>query len=191
MPNRPLAMNIELRDACAADRPVLLRVYAGTRADELALTGWDDATCEAFVALQFDAQERAYRAQFPHSRCQVIGLTDGVDTRPTEAIGRLWVDRGMDAIRIVDISLLPAQRDRGIGAHCLRMLQSEAALAGLPVELHVLATNPARRLYARLGFVVTGQHGLHLAMQWRATKDDSLRITDAGRRTLEICDEQA
>lgn len=190
----PLAMNIELRDACAADRPGLLRLYASTRADELAglaRAGSDEATCETFLAMQFDLQQRAYRSRFPHARCQVIELGDGGDTHQTEAIGRLWVDRSAEAIHILDISLLPPLRGRGIGAHCLRAVQSEAAQTGRSVSLHVVAANPAHRLYTRLGFVVTGQHGLHLAMRWCSATDDSVRIPGARRRSLETCDEQA
>src|SRR3954454_19958129 len=95
-----------LRPAAEGDRPFLLEVYASTRADELALVPWDDASKRTFVAQQFAAQEVHYARHFPDASVSVIE----VDGKPA---GRLFVDRREREIHVVDISLLPAFRGRG------------------------------------------------------------------------------
>jgi ribosomal protein S18 acetylase RimI-like enzyme len=46
-------------------------------------------------------------------------------------------------------------RNQGIGTAVMHRLMEEAARAGRAVTLGVVKTNPARRLYERLGFAVT------------------------------------
>lgn len=54
----------------------------------------------------------------------------------------------------LSISLLPAYRGRGIGTALLSRLLSEAAQRFDAVSLSVTESNPARRLYERLGFII-------------------------------------
>jgi ribosomal protein S18 acetylase RimI-like enzyme len=82
-------------------------------------------------------------------------------------IGRVIIDRGAHEIRVVDISLMPDYRGRGIGSALLRGVLAEATVAGLPVGLSVQAANPARHLYERLGFAVTDASNFYLSLEWR------------------------
>jgi len=175
-------MPITLREATEADSGFLLLLYASTRAAELANTGWDPPTCAAFVRMQFDLQQRSYRLRYPDSTVRLIclGAHDGA-----APVGRLWTDFGADAVRLIDLSVLPAQRGMGIGTACLRSLLASAAMAGLPVHLQVETTNPARRLYLRLGFAPQEVQGLHLAMQWPPPS------VCPDLQPEETCDEQA
>lgn len=116
-------MDYRLRPATPADDAWQLAIYASTRADELALTGWNRAQCEAFVAQQHQAQQRHYRQHFPDSICQLILAGDAV-------AGRLWVDTRVDRLHVLDISLLPAWRGQGLGTRCLRALMDAAAATG-------------------------------------------------------------
>ena len=75
------------------------------------------------------------------------------------------MDRRPDALLIVDIALLPAHRGAGIGTDILRGLLAEAAASGRPVRIHVERTNPALRLYRRLGFVPIADHGVYHLME--------------------------
>ncbi len=79
--------------------------------------------------------------------------------------------REPEELRLVDISLLPAHRGSGVGTELLRALQQEATTAGKPLRLSVARDNPARRLYARLGFtpVAGSEVGAepYLALEWR------------------------
>lgn len=147
-------MDYRLRPATAADEAWQLAIYAGTRAEELALTGWPPEQCTHFVALQHRAQQQHYRLHFPRSVCHLILVGEAV-------AGRLWLDEREDRTHILDIALLPEWRGRGLGSRCLRALAAPGRALGIQVELH----NPARRLYERLGFVADGApQGLHQAM---------------------------
>lgn len=149
--------NISLRDATPDDDAFLLDVYASTRLAELDGTGWDDNQKLAFIRMQFLARERSY----PDVDSKII-LLDG---RP---VGRMMVDRNDAAILLRDIALLTEYRNRGIGGRLIQELITEAASAGKPVLLHVLASSPAVRLYERLGFRGSGDEAgvAYLEMKW-------------------------
>lgn len=106
---------------------------------------WTDEQKQAFLRMQFDAQDAYYRQTYPGARFLVV-------IRDDNPIGRLYVARLADEMRIIDIALLPAHRRAGIGAQLISDVVAEAAAAGLPLRLHVEPWNPARRLYERLGF---------------------------------------
>lgn len=183
---------VHLRPVTPADDAVLLAIYASTRSEELALTGWDAATTASFVQMQWRAQATHYRQSHPQSEHLLVlcGPAPGraacaAESAALPVAGRLWIDRGPRRLHVLDIALLPAHRGRGIGGECLRRLIDEAAAGGRSVSIHVETGNPARRLYERLGFQPQGPlQGMHQLMVWR----------DAGHATPpfeETCDEQA
>ncbi len=81
-------------------------------------------------------------------------------------VGRLYVDRRADEIRIIDIALLPERRGDGIGGAMMQALLDEAAAAGKPVRIHVEKFNRALGLYRRLGFSQIEDQGVYLLMEW-------------------------
>jgi ribosomal protein S18 acetylase RimI-like enzyme len=149
-------VELQLRPAGREDTALFRALFAATRADELALLPWDEPAKEAFVDQQLAAQAHH------HAGAEVRVIT--VDGEPA---GRLVLDRSGDAVHVVDIALLPAYRGRGAGGQVLRWVQGEARAARRPVSLHVERGNPARRLYARLGFAVTGEGPVHDRMAWQ------------------------
>ena len=149
---------LALRPAGPKDIAFLFRVYASTRTEELAPVPWSDEQKRAFLAMQFDVQDRYYREQFPGAVFQVI-LLDG---RPA---GRLYVDHRDEELRIIDIALLPEHRGAGVGGTLLHGLLDEATQAGKPVRIHVERFNPALRLYARLGFQRVGDTGVYFLLE--------------------------
>lgn len=152
-------MDYSLRAATPADEAWQLAIYAGTRADEMEMTGWPQDQCEAFVTMQHRAQQHHYAVHFPRSVCQFIVVGDDI-------AGRLWVDERPDRLHILDIALLPAWRGRGLGTQCLQALAREADARGLDLGIQVEIHNPARRLYERLGFVADGGvQGLYQGMR--------------------------
>jgi ribosomal protein S18 acetylase RimI-like enzyme len=155
---------VSLRPIVPDDEPLLYRIYASTRAEELKQIPWDDAQKEAFLRQQFTAQHTYYTEQFSEATFDVVLVGD-------EPAGRLYVDRREDEFRIVDIALLPEFRGRGIGSALLRDLFEEAAAAKKPVRIHVEPYNPARDLYERLGFRTIGQTGAHVLMEWNPDPD--------------------
>ncbi len=183
--NAAFAHASTLRDARPEDRPFLLALYASTRANELAQTGWSPETRQVFVQMQFEAQHADYTRRHPASRCQVIDSGGG-------PVGRLWVAREDACLHVLDISLIPALRGCGIGGACLRAVLADAHAAQLEVRLHVAVGNPARRLYERLGFVATGLPGLHQAMTWTPPPGPRrLACSNDAYESLEMHDEQA
>ena len=149
---------IALRPADSADGDLLLEIYASTRRAELAQVPWTDAEKDAFVRMQHTAQDRYYRAEFPHTAFSIV-LFDGAP------VGRLYVDRRADEIRIIDIALLAEHRGRGIGTALLTALLDEARRVAKPVRIHVERLNPALQLYRRLGFAVIEDGEVYLLME--------------------------
>ena len=151
--------NVVLRETKPEDEPFLFEVYASTRIEELEGFGWDDNQKQAFIRMQFLARERCY----PRVDDRII-LLNG------HAVGRMMVDRTESAILLRDIALLREYRNAGIGSRLIQDLMKEATHAGKPVELHVLASSPAVRLYERLGFCRSGDEAAYLEMKWEPAK---------------------
>jgi ribosomal protein S18 acetylase RimI-like enzyme len=149
---------VELRPIAPEDLEFLRAVYASTRAEELAQTAWSESERAVFLAAQFEAQHRYYQENYRGAAFDVV-LVEG---RPA---GRLYVARGTDEIRVIDISLLPEFRRRGIGGQLLDELLREASAQELPVRVHVERFNPALRFYDRLGFRLLADRGVYLFLE--------------------------
>jgi len=141
------------------DERFLYELYCSTRAEEIAQWGWGAEQRELFLQMQFRAQSQHF------SRLAGSGV-DRLILRSDCPIGRLLVWRGEHEIRLVDIALLPAYRNQGIGKTLLLKLQEEAAAAHLPLTLHVLEGSRAVHLYERLGFALVSQEGPYWLMSW-------------------------
>lgn len=141
-----------------ADQPFLMAVYASTREEELKQVDWTAEQKTAFVAMQFLAQHRHYQTHYRQTDFLAV-LCDGVPC------GRLYLARWASEFRVVELTLLPTFRGRGLGGRILDGVLVEADAAGLPVRIHVEHNNPAARLYRRLGFVAIEDHGVHTLME--------------------------
>ena len=147
-----------LRPSTLDDEQFLYRLYASTREDELAVVPWSESEKETFLTMQFNAQHTFYHQQFNEAEFLII-------EQDNEPIGRLYLDRRDDEIRIVDIALLPTHRNRGIGTAYLESILEEGQAAGLPVRIHVESNNTALRLYERLGFQKVTENGVYFLME--------------------------
>ena len=150
--------DIALRPIEPGDEEFLYGVYASTRQEELAQTGWSEEQRASFLRMQFDAQSRYYKEHYEETEFSVV-LSDGLPA------GRLSVARWPEEIRIVDIALLPEYRGAGIGTRLIERLVSESDASGRPLSIHVERFNPALRLYERLGFRVAADKGVYLIMR--------------------------
>ena len=155
----PATPSITCRPVGPDDYAFLLEVYASTRADEMALVPWTADQREAFVKMQFAGQQEHYQNQFPTASHEII-LSNG---RP---VGRLYVDRLEQEIRIIDITVMPAERNAGIGSFLLSGLLDEAGRMGKVVRIYVENYNPSLRLFERLNFKPVEQEGFHLLIEW-------------------------
>jgi ribosomal protein S18 acetylase RimI-like enzyme len=152
---------LQLRPESPTDRDFLYQLYVSTRLPEMALTGWNEHQVEAFLRMQFDLQHNQYLQNYPSASCDIISIDD------TPA-GRLYVDRSGDRILIIDISLLPEFKGKGVGGTFLRKLTDEADVRGIDMSLHVEVNNPIRTFYQSLGFRELEQRGMYYYME-RAT----------------------
>lgn len=149
---------IALRPVGASDLPFLRQVYASTRLEELAPLGWSADQQAAFLDQQFGAQHSYYQEHYAGAAFQVI-------LRGQRPVGRLYLARLPDEIRVVDIALLPEYRGLGVGTRLLADLFAEADALGLPVRIHVEKFNRALRLYERLGFIPIADRGVYWFME--------------------------
>lgn len=151
-------MTISFRAITDDDQEFLYRVYASTRAEEMALVDWSADEKEAFLRFQFRAQHTDYHKNYADAQFQLI-LCD------QEPIGRLYLHWRDDELRIVDIALLPEHRGAGIGGRIMQDLIDQAQSAGKAVRIHVERNNPALHLYQRLGFEKVRDVGLYFLME--------------------------
>ncbi|HET9181881.1 MAG TPA: GNAT family N-acetyltransferase [Candidatus Angelobacter sp.] len=145
-----------LRPVRADDHDFLYRLYASTR-PEVGEFGWPPEQQQAFLRMQFNAQQRWYQTAYPAAEHSII-------TAEQEPIGRVLVLRDKDSATLVDISILPEYRRRGIGSTVIRELIRQSSFHGKILRLRVLRTNVAQRLYLRLGFLPTGEDDMYLHM---------------------------
>jgi ribosomal protein S18 acetylase RimI-like enzyme len=82
--------------------------------------------------------------------------------------GALLLEKHADHHYLRTIFLLPEHHRQGIGSLVMQSLQRDAQMACKPLRLRVIHTNPAQKLYARLGFTVMEQDEKTLLMQWQA-----------------------
>jgi ribosomal protein S18 acetylase RimI-like enzyme len=153
-------MKPTLRPVRTEDQEFLFKLYASIRAQEFAGLGWPAAQLEAFLRMQFMAQQRSYESLYEQCENQIVELNGA-------PIGQMKVNRGKDSALLVDISLLPEHRGQGLGGALLRELIQKCAQDGALLKLQVLQTNPAQRLYERLGFIRTGEDQMYIQMERR------------------------
>ncbi len=137
----------ELRQATRADYEFLYRLHVAAMRDLVTrVWGWEDAWQEQFFADHFDPA---------HSRTVVVNGED---------VGVIAIEWNVVDAFIVNIEILPDYQGRGLGAALVHGIIAAADSRNLPVRLHVLKINPARRLYERLGFVINGETETHFLM---------------------------
>jgi ribosomal protein S18 acetylase RimI-like enzyme len=147
-----------LRPAGPDDQEFLFGLYASTRQDEFRGLGLVSQQLEALLRMQWSAQQRWYETAYAPADQQIV-------MQGELPIGRVIVQRGDSAMVLVDISLGPAHRGRGIGSLLIRDLIKECSHKKVTLRLQVLRTNPATQLYLRLGFVKTGEDAMYLQME--------------------------
>ncbi len=141
---------IATRGAAAEDEGFLYALFQSVRGPEFSRLALAPELLEQLLRMQYAGQQQTYAAQYPEGD-QVI-LLEGAP------IGRIWLYRGAREHWLVDISLLPEHRNRGIGGALVAHAAGEARAARVPLRSSVAVTNlGSLRFHQRLGFTVTGQ----------------------------------
>jgi ribosomal protein S18 acetylase RimI-like enzyme len=146
-------MDFTVRQAGAADcnwlwatKTRCLRAYI-----EQTYGAWDEDTQQARFDAGFIPEE---------IRIFAIGGRDAAFTA---------VRYDADVIQLFNLMVAPEFQNRGLGTVILRQLLTDAQARNLPVRLQVMKVNPARQLYARVGFreIPAEEIPTHYRMIWR------------------------
>jgi ribosomal protein S18 acetylase RimI-like enzyme len=128
-----------LRPARADDFDFCARLYFSGMAETIRRLNLDIA-----------AQTRSLRERWDAGEVQIITCDDA-------DIGWMQSSIGVGGLYLEQIFIDAAFQRRGVGTDVIVGLIDKASRAGRPVTLGVVKTNPARRLYERLGFRITHQ----------------------------------
>lgn len=157
------------------DNEFLFQVFASTRELEVSYMESEEQI-KLFLNQQFHAQQSYYLEHFSKASFDIVEF----DGKP---IGRLYVDRRVDEIRIIDIALLPEYRNRGLGKKLLQSILQEAEDNRLPVRIHVEKNNPALHLYLRLEFKDIEDVGVYMLMEWKPEKNINKKSKEKRRKS--------
>jgi len=154
------SMKIELRPFNQDDLAFLRTLYTSSREKEMAMANFDDVNKTLFISQQFNAQHSSYLLNYPNANFDLI-LRNG------HPIGRLYVDRRPVELRIMDITLLPAWQNKGIGTGLMKDVQAEGNQTNCALSLHVENNNlRAQQWYIKLGFRRISASPTHSFMVW-------------------------
>jgi ribosomal protein S18 acetylase RimI-like enzyme len=150
--------SIRLRAETNADLDFSAGLYAQTREAELRQVAWPHEARLSFCREQFNAQHAHYEKHYPRAQFLIVELAD-------QAIGRVYFEQTASELRLMEITIDAAHRNRGIGSAISAALLVHARAQGIAMGLHVEPFNPARRLYERQGFSIIEERGIYLYMR--------------------------
>ncbi len=151
--------SVSIRPATAQDRELLLRIYASTRARELALVPWDAAQKSLFLRRQFAFQDQHYRTQFPDAEYSIV-VHNGEDA------GRIFITRDESRIHVLEFTILPEHRGRGVATEIVRRLKEEARGKALPLTTYLDQLSDSQAWLEKRGFTRISDEGIHYLMRW-------------------------
>ncbi len=157
---------ITIRPATPADAPVLFALFAEEKTAELAGLGLAAEQLQPLLEMQYRGREFSYSQAAANLADDVLCLSDGT------AVGRILIDRRADGIRVMDVAVLAAYRNRGIGTQALEQVQQAAQKASLPVRLRVMKQSAAGRLYQRLGFAAVSSDAISMELHWHPARTE-------------------
>lgn len=149
---------IKLRPVGEEDEAFIETVYRSIRENELKLTNWTEQQQQAFIMMQSMAQLAEYKTKFPGADFMVIIYNK-------QDAGRFYTWENDLEIRLIDITVLPPFRGKGIAKFLLGELIKRSIKAEKKISLHVDTVNPALQFYRRLGFIHIKTNGRYYYME--------------------------
>ncbi len=146
-------INFKLRPTSIDDAPIFYSVIDRTMRQFIMTTWgrWDEARVQS---------EALADSTSPNSQVIQVGEM---------AAGVLMVERLPTHIQLVQIYLLPEYQKLGIGTALLKNLITEAKQSQIPIRLKVMAINPAKLFYEKLGFIVVSETPEFFSMETIST----------------------
>ena len=158
-------MQLTLLEKTPADDDFLFSVYASTRAAEMALlVHWSEEQKKQFLRSQFAAQHQHYLSRYPDAFYGVIRFEN-------HPVGRLYTAELTDEIRIIDLTVLPEFRLRGIGGKILSDVLQKGASMRKPLQIYIESFNPSGEFFERRGFKQVSEQGVHVLWRWAEFED--------------------
>ncbi len=135
-------------------KPASSRDYAF--ALHLYLTGMQPLTAE-LMAWDPEKQIESFARNWNPTNTRIIFIG-------SRRVGWIQIDETSSEVVLQQLFVASDHQRRGIASRVLKLLVPAWNASGKPVNLTVLRNNPARRLYERFGFAVTGTDGVKLRM---------------------------
>jgi len=140
------APKLAIRAEVATDAPFLHDLFV--RCSPLR-----DALPREMLARQWRLQDASHRNAYPAAMRRILSAEG-------RSVGRIVIDwTPNDHSQGIDLAVDPEHRATGAGLHLLRAWLEVADTLRKPCRLTVIAANPARCIYARLGFIA--EQNLH------------------------------
>ena len=98
-------MTISWRAETPSDEAFVHQLIVTTVAGELRATGWPPTVRGPLLEMQYQARRQGVRSNFPYAESRIV-LVDG------QPAGWLVISDAPGEIRLVDIAMLPEQRNR-------------------------------------------------------------------------------
>jgi ribosomal protein S18 acetylase RimI-like enzyme len=153
-----------LRACTEADDAFVYDVFCTTWESEVAALP-NQNLAQHVLRIQHIAQERRFASRYPHHERYVV-VENG------EPAGRLYVQHADETMHVIDLTLMPRFRDRGIGTRLFHDLFEVAAREDTSVTLRVERRNErATELYSALGFRLVSMDDVDNYFEWSATKE--------------------
>ena len=146
------------RRALPEDEPFIRSLLHDVVCDELGAGAWPPELRSSIVEMQYRARRQGIRSNYPDAQEEILLLD-------REAVGWTVIDRRPAEVLLVEIAVARQFRGRGLATRRIHELIAEADKACKPLRLSVLGTNPAQRLYARMGFRDTGSDSVRVYME--------------------------
>lgn len=155
----------QLRSTTEHDEELLLRIYASTRAREMAMVPWTPQQKEQFLRMQSQAQEQSYHERCPNALFAIV-QSGGRD------VGRLYLLREAAQWRMLDFTILPEERASGLGQRVLQWLKQQAREHAVSLSIYVDSLGDDESFFASVEFQRMEQEGFHILMEWKPSISD-------------------
>jgi GNAT superfamily N-acetyltransferase len=151
------------------DNDFLYDVFCTTWQDEVAALP-NQNLARHVLRIQHTAQERRFDNRYAGHRRFVV-------THDGERVGRFYLFASGSMLTIVDLTLLPEFRRRGIGTQLVRDLMREASADGHRISMRVARRNEmSMDVYASLGFELVASDDLDHYFEWPAASAPAVGI---------------